>query len=116
MPTKLYRYYSLENEYGIQALKNNTVYLQNPERFDDVFDSESCFNYSEFLYLRLKKYCELFGVETLNLSTEQLESIFLLKLANYYKDYGNFDEIILKINKSNKIDYDMILLYLFINS
>ena len=116
MPTKLYRYYSMKNEYGIQALENNTVYLQNPENFDDVFDSESCFNYSDFLYLRLKKYCELFGVETHNLSVEQLESAFLIRLNEYYNANGNFNEIISKIDKSNIIDYDMILLYLFINS
>ena len=42
-PHKLYKYfpntYRDERNYSIEALKNNTVYLQNPLMFDDPYDS-----------------------------------------------------------------------------
>lgn len=44
MPRYLYKYYSntLDEEtgknYSLMALENNTVYLQSPDKFDDIYD------------------------------------------------------------------------------
>ena len=114
MPTKLYRYYSLKNEYGIQALKNNTVFLQTPKEFDDVFDSDCSFNYSEFLYLRLKKYCGFLGLDSHNISKEQLNSALSERLMKFYKSNGSFKIISQNITSYNNVDKDASLLIDFL--
>lgn len=35
---KLYKYYSFEDEYAIENLKNGVVHFPKPERFNDPFD------------------------------------------------------------------------------
>ena len=46
MPKKLYKYFpnTIEEKtkanYSIQALRDNTVYMQTPNNFDDVYDSD----------------------------------------------------------------------------
>lgn len=56
MPKKFYRYFPNKNytsndgitqNYSIQALKDNTVYLQSPNEFDDVYDSEIFVDYEK---------------------------------------------------------------------
>lgn len=58
MPSRLYRYYPdvASNEkttgetvnYSLQALENNTVFLQSPTEFDDVYDSDIHIDYLTF--------------------------------------------------------------------
>lgn len=56
MPKKFYRYFpnkdytsndGITQNYSIQALKDNTVYLQSPNEFDDVYDSEIFVDYEK---------------------------------------------------------------------
>ncbi len=35
---KLYKYYSFEDEYAIENLKNGVVHFSKPEKFNDPFD------------------------------------------------------------------------------
>ena len=67
MPVKLYKYFpnkeiSLENgevhNYSIEALKNNTVYMQSPNNFDDIYDSDIFVDYTVYEKLRLIEYCK----------------------------------------------------------
>ena len=101
MPTKLYRYYSMKNEYGLQALMNNTVFLQTPKEFDDVFDSEISINFYDFSFLRLKEYCSLCGLETQNLSVEELKINLSKKLMKYYEDNGTLNGFFQEKNSLN---------------
>lgn len=39
--------------YSIQALRDNTVFMQSPSLFDDVYDSDISLNYSEYERARL---------------------------------------------------------------
>ena len=64
MPMKLQKYFpnlSTEKDgekvnYSIQALENNTVFMQTPSEFDDVYDSDINFDFNEYEYLRLSEY------------------------------------------------------------
>lgn len=71
MPQKLYKYYSnLDTKladgsvvnYSQQALINNTVYMQTPMEFDDVYDSDITIDYGEYERLRGMEYCRRCGV------------------------------------------------------
>lgn len=64
MPTKLYRYFSdtVSTKTGINhsiaALKNNTIYLQSPAFFDDIYDSTILLDEIEFIQSRLLHYAQ----------------------------------------------------------
>jgi len=72
MPLKLYKYFpnkETKNEkeelvnYSLQALKNNTVYMQSPSKFDDVYDSDVNIDYFEYHKYRLIEYCRRCGID-----------------------------------------------------
>lgn len=77
MPLKLYKYFPNTeivkdgqiNNYSIQALLNNTVYMQTPLEYDDVYDSELNVDWYEYERLRLKYYCECCGVDVFSSDT-----------------------------------------------
>ena len=54
---KKYRNFSLE------ALKNNTIYLQDAKNFDDCFDCAVDLEWDKFLFERVRAYCEYFKVD-----------------------------------------------------
>ena len=59
------KYISKEKKYrnySFAALKNNTIFLQDAENFDDCFDCAVDLDWNKFLSLRVKKYCEYFNV------------------------------------------------------
>ena len=71
MPKKLYKYFSNKAEedgkkrnYSIEALKNNTVFMQAPSQFDDVYDSDINLDWKEYEKLRLSEYCRRCEIET----------------------------------------------------
>lgn len=90
MPLKLYKYFpnneSIDNggkkvNYSLFALKNNTVYMQSPNLFDDVYDSEINIDYYEYHKYRLMEYCRRCGLivderkTTEEIGTELLKAI-----------------------------------------
>jgi hypothetical protein len=81
MPGKLYKYFSnlpttltdpvsgkpiLDEKtgkpktinYSKEALKNNTVFLQSPSLFDDVYDSDISLDFQTYEKIRLLEYCK----------------------------------------------------------
>ena len=64
-PLKLYKYFPNKWEikdnspvnYSLYALKNNTVFMQSPNLFDDIYDSSIGVEWNDYLHLRLKIYC-----------------------------------------------------------
>ena len=66
IPVKLYKYFpnkwEIQNNrpvnYSLIALKNNTVYMQSPDLFDDVYDSSIHIEWDDYAYLRLQEYCK----------------------------------------------------------
>lgn len=72
MPQKLYKYYSNRednnddgsiDDFSQQSLENNTVYMQTPTQFDDVYDSDITLDYEEYERLLVIEYCRRRGVE-----------------------------------------------------
>ena len=72
VPQRLYRYYpdteylNTSGEtvnYSLQALENNTVFLQTPTEFDDVYDSDINIDFIEYERLRLIEYCYRCGLD-----------------------------------------------------
>lgn len=79
MPLKLYKYFpntikmedNKEINHSIQALKNNTVFMQSPSKFDDVYDSDISIDYYEYERLRLIEYCNRCQIEIKETFTTQ---------------------------------------------
>ena len=88
MPLKLYKYYSNIDEmnadgnivnYSKQSLMNNTVYLQTPTKFDDIYDSDITLDYNTYERLRVMEYCKRCGVKVNDAWTNQEAGDALVK-------------------------------------
>lgn len=80
--------------YSIQALRDNTVYMQSPSLFDDVYDSDISLNFRDYERTRLLEYCrrcELNVNETM--STQELETALLQTIGQSFNSTGTFDHI-----------------------
>jgi len=112
MPLKFYKYFpnvvSEENgrNYSIEALENNTVYLQSPVYFDDPYDSTIVIDEEEFALRRITYYAELCGF-SLNSDWDFGRILYEFSVYLYQQIIsGKHLEIIFGIehNNKNKID------------
>lgn len=117
MPLKLYKYFpnqstelideksgkhiiddkigkvKMEN-YSIQALINNTVFMQSPSLFDDVYDSDISLNYDEYEKIRLLEYCERCELNVNeSMSTQEIGNILLHAIYESFKITGKFNSV-----------------------
>lgn len=108
MPLKLYKYFpnkptelidektkkvKIEN-YSIQALENNTVFMQSPSLFDDVYDSDISLNYEEYEKINLLEYCNRCELNVNeSMSTQELGDTLLRAIGETYNSTGKFDDI-----------------------
>ena len=76
--------------YSFEALKNNTIFLQDAENFDDCFDCAVDLDWNNFLFARVKKYCKYFNVtlESNNIN----DIVYALSLKLY--DIGTIEKCI----------------------
>lgn len=100
MPRKLYKYFpniakkSDENviNYSMQALKNNTVFMQAPNEFDDVYDSDINVDFSEYERLRLAEYCRRCKIDVHDsLSTLEIGNLLIQSLITEFNQSGSFE-------------------------
>lgn len=69
MPKSLVKYFPnvIDEEtgrnYSLEALENNTVYLQNPDKFDDVYDCSIVFDKYAYSFARLRYYVSCCGFD-----------------------------------------------------
>lgn len=105
MPHKLYRYFSniikkengKEINYSIQALENNTVFMQAPCEFDDIYDSDINIDFYEYERLRLMEYCNRCQIEVKDtFSTQELGNAFVQALAAEFNSTGDFQSVFKK--------------------
>ena len=105
MPLKIYKYFSNKEclvngkqiNYSIEALQNNTVYMQTPTEFDDVYDSEINVDYLEYEKLRLIEYCRRCNLSTDGLkTTDEIGNLFISYLLDSFKKFSNFENIFKK--------------------
>ncbi len=68
--------------FSFEALRNNTIYLQDAKNFDDCFDCAVDLDYEKFLFNRLCKYCDYFKIET-NQEKEINKLIYILSCKFY---------------------------------
>ena len=107
MPLQLYRYYPdktlIEQDtnkkinYSIQALVNNTVYLQTPTAFDDIYDSDINIEYSVYEHLRLVEYCHRCGLNIhADQHTQEIGDLLVQRLWEHYVNNGNLEHVFTK--------------------
>lgn len=96
MPKKLYKYFpnTVETKtganYSIQALRDNTVYMQTPNNFDDVYDSDINIDFEKYQKLRLIEYCSRCGIEVdKTLSMQEIGNIFLNVIYTSFKNFND---------------------------
>ena len=102
MPIKLYKYFpnSLKEDkngkkrnYSLEALENNTVYLQSPSEFDDAFDSDIVIDIVDYEKLRLKEYCQRCNIHIEeNASIQEIGNALLQKLRDVFLSTGDFTD------------------------
>lgn len=69
MPKSLFKYFSNNvdidtgRNYSLEALENNTVYLQSPDKFDDIYDCSIVFDEYEYSFARLRFYAAHCGFD-----------------------------------------------------
>lgn len=69
MPKSLFKYYrntvdkKSGRNFSLEALETNKVYLQSPNKFDDIYDCSIVFDEYEYAFARLKYYAEHCGYD-----------------------------------------------------
>ncbi len=107
MPMRLYRYYPNTEtnmgetdekvNYSLQALEDNTVYLQSPLVFDDIYDSDINIDYLEYEHFRLIEYCRRCGMKfDSEQSTQQVGNAFVKHIWECCVKNGHFDHLFTK--------------------
>ncbi len=102
MPKKFYKYcpnickdtYIELVNYSRLALINNTVFMQSPSEFDDIYDSDIHIEYAEYEKYRLLEYCRRsqlsIGCEA---TSQKLGNSFLRWIFETYQRTHSFDGI-----------------------
>lgn len=115
MPSKLYKYFPnrVDNgngkakksiNYSMQALKDNTVFMQSPSLYDDIFGSDITLDFGEYQKFRLLNYCQRCGLHVSStMSFEILKSLFRQTINNSIQLTKNFD-FIFKQPPASKIE------------
>ncbi len=62
--TKYVKEEKKHRNFSFEALKDNTVFLQDAKNFDDCFDCAVDLDWDKFLFTRVTKYCDCFSVKT----------------------------------------------------
>lgn len=108
MPQKLYKYFpnTVKRDesgnivkdkngnpinYSLDSLKNNTVFMQTPSEFDDVYDSDIHIEYEDYVKLRLQEYCKRCKIKISEEWTmQELGNALLRRLIDQYKVENSF--------------------------
>ncbi|MCR5809724.1 MAG: DUF2971 domain-containing protein [Clostridiales bacterium] len=118
MPMKLYKYFPNVSKtvnrkrvnFSIQALKNNTVFMQTPSEFDDVYDSDIHIEREDYVRLRLKEYCNRCLIETgPDSSVQEMFEALLHRAFDLYQRDGSLDGLFSKepISEMEKLSNEL---------
>ena len=96
VPKHLYKYYADTVTDGVnytrQNLENNTVFMQNPVKFNDIFYCDIVLEKEEYIYSRLKEFCSRAGIE--NASKYDKNELILKLIEKLYYAQKETDDII----------------------
>lgn len=91
---KIYKYYPNKKvwdkeqkkyrNYSIEALENDTIYMQDATNFDDCFDCAFDLDYNKFLETRVLKYCEYFNIEKND--TDNIQDLVYKLSIKFYQE------------------------------
>ena len=94
---KLYKYCPF-NKYTKENIITGNVYLNNPSKFDDAFDSLSDADEYFYINIRLQFYLNLLEVKyDYKASNDELEKLLFFKIGVISKTYEKFNEYLDKI-------------------
>lgn len=103
MRKSLFKYYpnsiSIDEEnnkhnYSLDALKNNTIYLSQPSKFDDPYDCNLFVDGKEFALKRIHYYASLCGVEAkTDWDYEKTINTLALKIHGHLNEGGTVDAL-----------------------
>ena len=103
MRKSLFKYYpnntftdekGIEQNYSLDALKNNTVYLSQPSCFDDPYDCNTFIDGKEFALKRIRYYASLCGVEVKPYwDYERVIKNLAIKIHDHLKAGGTVDTL-----------------------
>lgn len=108
MPKKIYRYCPNPEgteettgkivNYSMQALENNTVFMQTPIKFDDAYDSDLHMDYAGYEHFRLLEYCRRCGISTDTTQlTQDMKDALVHFLYSYITQNGTFEKIFVRV-------------------
>ena len=107
LPIKLYKYFpnfvdaKTGKNYSLEALKDNMVYMQSPQNFDDVYDSEISLDFYTFHKFRLFEYCKRCGLSIgEDQSIETLGNAFTKHIYDSYNEYHDLEHFFIKDSAS----------------
>ncbi len=100
--------------HSLDALSNNTVYLNNAENFDDCFDCAVDLEWTPFYERRIKKYCLYFNVDYNNVSLEELPYKIALKLYEFGTAQNAIDSIDNSLDEVQKLEIKNFILRAYI--
>lgn len=86
MPRSLFKYFrnvidiDTGRNYSLEALESNTVYLQSPNKFDDIYDCSIVFDEYEYSLARLQYYSILCGFDIKETDFSKYIYIFAQKI------------------------------------
>lgn len=104
--------------YSIQALRDNTVFMQSPSLFDDVYDSDIGLNYLEYERARLFEYCIRCKIDVNEtMETPDLANALMQTIADMINSTGNIDFLFKNtlVTKNEDLSNQCFLLELKIN-
>jgi len=108
---KLYKYCSFD-KHTIYNIINNQVYLNSPDKFDDLFDSRIDIDESTFYNHRLKLYLDALSVKYDESDKNEALIVYLLNnLGEIGKDIIEFKQRINGIIIEENISLSLIIIY-----
>lgn len=106
IPKRFYKYFpnkdsttdaGIVQNHSLQALKNNTVYMQSPNNFDDFYDSDIYIDYEKYEKLRFIEYCRRCNINIDEKeSTNEIGNTFLKEIVNSLNKNKSYDYIFSK--------------------
>lgn len=102
VPLKLYKYFPNTEKiidgksinYSILALENNTVFMQSPLNFDDIYDSDITIDFDVFEKNRLIEYCRRCGIViNKDTATNEIGNTFLQFIMQSLQKNKSYENI-----------------------
>lgn len=100
--------------YSIEALKDNTIYLNDAGNFDDCFDCAVDLEWTSFYEKRIKKYCQYLNFDISNMPLGDLPYKIALKIYEYNTVQNAIDSIDASLDEKQRKEIELLIREAFI--